>query len=92
VRAAQNHPSVVFYSMSHNATGTEEEDEPGIRLTASTTTAIRWSGNNVKQALRAEAIRETHGPKPHTYLSLTPPRQSEFDAHGPISTPTFAPV
>jgi hypothetical protein len=28
VRAAQNHPSVVMYSMSHNATGYEEDMNP----------------------------------------------------------------
>ena len=29
VRVAQNHPSVVAYAMSHNATGYVEDDEPG---------------------------------------------------------------
>ena len=28
VRVAQNHPSVVFYSMSHNATGYAEDMNP----------------------------------------------------------------
>ena len=53
VRAAENHPSVVFYSMSHNATGYEQDMDPdlidGIH-------DPRPSANNVKLALRAEAI------------------------------------
>jgi hypothetical protein len=56
VRAAQNHPSVVAYSMSHNATGYDEDMDPdqidGLRDPRDD----RWSSNNVKLALRAEAI------------------------------------
>jgi beta-galactosidase/beta-glucuronidase len=56
VRAAQNHPSVVAYSMSHNATGYDEDMNPdqidGIRDPRDDT----WSQNNAKLALRAEAI------------------------------------
>jgi beta-galactosidase len=55
VRAAQNHPSVVFYSMSHNATGTEEEMNPDM-IDGILDIRNRWSANNVQQALRAEAI------------------------------------
>ena len=55
VRAAENHPSVVFYSMSHNATGTEEEMNPDM-IDGLQDVRNQWSGNNVKQALRAEAI------------------------------------
>ncbi len=55
VRAAQNHPSVVMYSMSHNATGYNEDMNPdmidGIRDARDT-----WALRNVKRALRAEAI------------------------------------
>ncbi len=55
VRAAQNHPSVVMYSMSHNATGYNEDMQPelidGIHADRSS-----WAMNNVKKALRAEAI------------------------------------
>jgi beta-galactosidase len=55
VRVAQNHPSVVFYSMSHNATGYSEDMNPdmidGIRNPRDT-----WSLRNSKRALRAEAI------------------------------------
>jgi beta-galactosidase len=55
VRAAQNHPAVVMYSMSHNATGYDEDMNPdmidGIREARE-----KWSMNNSKLALRAEAI------------------------------------
>ncbi len=55
VRAAQNHPSVVMYSMSHNATGYNEDMNPdmidGIQDARDT-----WAMRNVKLALRAEAI------------------------------------
>ncbi|MBN1672985.1 MAG: hypothetical protein JXR37_18210 [Kiritimatiellae bacterium] len=55
VRMAQNHPSVVMYSTSHNATGYYDDMNPdmidGIHESRS-----KWSMNNVKKALRAEAI------------------------------------
>jgi CubicO group peptidase (beta-lactamase class C family) len=55
VRAAQNHPSVVAYSMSHNATGYEEDMNPdlidGIHDPRET-----WGLRNAKLALRAEEI------------------------------------
>ncbi len=55
VRQAENHPSVVFYSMSHNATGYEEEMNPdwidGVHEPPG-----RARQNNVKRALQAEAI------------------------------------
>ena len=55
VRAAENHPSVVFYSTSHNATGTEEEMNPDM-IDGIQDVRNQWSSNNVKHALRAEAI------------------------------------
>jgi hypothetical protein len=55
VRTAQNHPSVVAYSMSHNATGYSEDMNPdmidGIQDGRDT-----WALRNAKTALRAEAI------------------------------------
>jgi len=55
VRAAQSHPSVVMYSMSHNATGYSEDMDPdkidGIKDARDT-----WALRNAKLALRAEAI------------------------------------
>ncbi|HEY3757616.1 MAG TPA: glycoside hydrolase family 2 TIM barrel-domain containing protein [Opitutaceae bacterium] len=55
VRAAQNHPSVVFYSMSHNAVGTTAQIDPD---TIGTAHDIRdsWSARNARKALRAAAI------------------------------------
>jgi beta-galactosidase len=54
-RAAQNHPSVVMYSMSHNATGYNEDMNPdmidGIHDARDT-----WASKNIALALRAEAI------------------------------------
>jgi hypothetical protein len=61
VRAAQNHPSVVCYSMSHNAVGTEEEMNPD-QIDGLHDARNRWSATNVKLALRAEAI--VHGLDP----------------------------
>jgi beta-galactosidase len=56
VQAAQNHPAVVAYSMSHNATGYDEDMNPdqidGIRDPRTD----NWSRNNAQLALRAEAI------------------------------------
>lgn len=54
-RAAGNHPSVVCYSMNHNATGTEEEMNPEM-IDGVQDVRNRWAGNKAKLALRAEAI------------------------------------
>jgi beta-galactosidase len=57
VRAAQNHPSVVAYSMSHNATGYGEDMNPDlIDGIGNPRAGDRWSTNNARKALRAEAI------------------------------------
>jgi beta-galactosidase len=55
VRQAQNHPSVVFYSMSHNATGYENDMNPDM-IDGVHDPRDSWSLNNSKLALRAEAI------------------------------------
>lgn len=55
VRVAQNHPSVVFYAMSHNATGYEQDMNPDL-IDGLHDPRDRWSANNAKLALRAEAI------------------------------------
>ena len=54
-RAAQDHPSVVFYSMSHNATGYEEDMNPDL-IDGLHDSRDNWSARNAKLALRAEAI------------------------------------
>ena len=54
-QVAHNHPSVVFYSMNHNACGYTEDMNPdfidGINRKDSP-----WGKNNVSKALRTEAI------------------------------------
>jgi hypothetical protein len=56
VRAAQNHPSVVAYSMSHNATGYDEDMNPDLIDGIKDPRNDRWSRNNAGLAHRAEAI------------------------------------
>ena len=55
VRAAQNHPSIVFYSMSHNATGYSEDMNPDM-IDGIQNPRDSWSLRNAGRALRAEAI------------------------------------
>ncbi|UCC99117.1 MAG: hypothetical protein JSW66_04365 [Phycisphaerales bacterium] len=55
VRAAQNHPSVVAYSMSHNATGYSDDMNPDM-IDGIQDGRDRWALRNAKLALRAEAI------------------------------------
>jgi hypothetical protein len=87
-RAAGNHPSVVFYAMSHNATGYDEDMNPdlidGVHERRDT-----WSANNVKHALRAEAV----------VRQLDPTRIVYHHAGGNIGSmhtinfyPNFAPI
>jgi beta-galactosidase len=56
VRAAQNHPSVVAYSMSHNATGYGEDMNPDLIDGLKDYHDDNGSRNNANLALRAEAI------------------------------------
>ena len=56
VRAAQNHPAVVAYSMSHNATGYDEDMNPAKIDGIGDAHADGWSKNNAILALKAEAI------------------------------------
>ncbi len=55
VRVAASHPCVVFYAMSHNATGYNEDINPEM-MDSAKDNRDGWSTNNVKSALRAEAI------------------------------------
>lgn len=55
VRAAQNHPSVVMYSMSHNATGYNEDMNPDL-IDGIHAPRDNWAQKNTALALRAEAI------------------------------------
>lgn len=54
-RVAGNHPSVVLYAMSHNATGYDGDMDPDL-IDGIHDRRDRWSSNNAKLALRAEAI------------------------------------
>ncbi|MBV8879036.1 MAG: hypothetical protein JO332_03625 [Planctomycetaceae bacterium] len=56
VRVAQNHPSVVAYSMSHNATGYDEDMNPDQIDGLKDPRTDAWSRHNAAAAVRAEAI------------------------------------
>ncbi|HLW66744.1 MAG TPA: glycoside hydrolase family 2 TIM barrel-domain containing protein [Gemmataceae bacterium] len=56
VHAAQNHPSIIAYSMSHNATGYDEDMNPDHIDGIDNPRGDNWSRNNAALALRAEAI------------------------------------
>jgi hypothetical protein len=56
VQVAQNHPSVVAYAMSHNATGYDEDMNPDRIDGLQDPHTDTWSRNNARLALRAEAI------------------------------------
>jgi beta-galactosidase len=56
VRAAQNHPAVVAYSMSHNATGYDEDMNPDQIDGIKDPREEPWSRNAAKLASRAEAV------------------------------------
>lgn len=55
VKVAGNHPSVVAYSTSHNATGYSEDMNPDM-IDGKTASRDNWASRNVQRALRAEAI------------------------------------
>lgn len=67
VRAAQNHPSVVAYSMSHNATGYDQDMNPDLIDGIHDPRKDAWSLNNSKLALRAEAIVKSLDPERIVY-------------------------
>jgi len=52
---AGNHPSVVFYAMSHNATGYNEDMNPDL-IDGLHDPRDTWAANNARLALRAEAV------------------------------------
>ena len=61
VRVAQEHPSVVAYATSHNATGSGEDMNPDY-LGVADIPRDGWSLNNSKLAFRAEAILKALDP------------------------------
>jgi hypothetical protein len=62
VRAAQDHPSVVAYSMSHNATGYDEDMNPDLIDGIRDPRDSAGSQNTAKLALRAEATVKSFDP------------------------------
>ena len=88
VRAAQNHPSVVAYAMSHNATGYEEDMNPDM-IDGLQEPRDRWSLNNAKLALRAEAIVKQFDPSRIVYHHAS----GNLGSMHPINFyPNFAPI
>ena len=55
VHVAGSHPSVVAYSMSHNATGYNEDTNP-LMIDGLSDPRDQWAARNTKLALRCEAI------------------------------------
>jgi hypothetical protein len=88
VRAAGNHPSVVFYSMSHNATGYSEDMNPDM-IDGIQNPRDSWALRNAKLASRAAAIVEDLDPGRvvyhHASGNLGPMHTSNFYAN-------FAPI
>jgi hypothetical protein len=66
VRAAQDHPSVVMYSMSHNATGYNEDMNPDM-IDGVHDPRDAWALKNSKLALRAEVIVKHFDPNRIVY-------------------------
>ena len=87
-RAAGNHPSVVMYVMSHNATGYEEDMNPDM-IDGIHDRRDQWGLKNVKLAMRAEAIVKRLDPRRiiyhHASGNLGVMHDSNF-------YPNFAPV
>ncbi|HEV8541988.1 MAG TPA: hypothetical protein VGR78_06335, partial [Verrucomicrobiae bacterium] len=63
---AGNHPSVVFYAMSHNATGYGEDMNPDL-IDGIHDPRDQWSSNNAKLALRSEGLVEHLDPSRIVY-------------------------
>ncbi|MCL2711241.1 MAG: hypothetical protein FWE95_10210, partial [Planctomycetaceae bacterium] len=84
VNEAQNHPSVIFYSMSHNATGYAEDMNPFL-MDGIAAPRSRWGVNNLARASRAEAIVQKLDPSRiiyhHASGNLGPMHISNFYAN-----------
>jgi beta-galactosidase/beta-glucuronidase len=87
-QVAGNHPSVVFYSMSHNATGYNEDMNPDL-IDGIAAPRDNWSQNNVKLALRAEAIVERLDPSRIVYHHASGNLGSMHDSN---FYPNFTPI
>lgn len=65
-KVAGNHPSVIAYSTSHNATGYGEDMNPD-QIDGIHANRDGWAQNNMKKALRAQAIIEKIDPSRIVY-------------------------
>lgn len=85
---AGNHPSVVMYATSHNATGYYEDMNPDL-MDGRQDRRDSWAANNVRRALQAEAIIRSLDPHRiiyhHASGNLGPMHLSNF-------YPNFVPV
>ncbi len=88
VRAAGSHPSVVAYSMSHNATGYDEDMNPDL-IDGIHDPRDQWSQNNARTALRAEAIVKRLDPSRIVYHHASGNLGVMHDSN---FYPNFAPV
>jgi beta-galactosidase len=88
VRAAQNHPAVVCYSMSHNGTGYDEDMNPDM-IDGRQDARDQWAVDNVKLALRAEAIVRRFDPSRIVYHHASGNLGS---MHSSNFYPNFAPI
>ncbi len=62
VQAAQNHPAVVAYAMSHNATGYEQDMNPDLIDGIRDMHADSWSARNAKLAVARRPSSRTWTP------------------------------
>ncbi|HXT41921.1 MAG TPA: glycoside hydrolase family 2 TIM barrel-domain containing protein [Candidatus Angelobacter sp.] len=87
-RAAGNHPSVVMYVMSHNATGYEEDMNPDM-IDGIHDGRDQWGLKNVNLAMRAEAIVKRLDPRRIVYHHASGNLGVMHDSN---FYPNFAPV
>jgi beta-galactosidase/beta-glucuronidase len=66
VRVAQNHPSVICYSTSHNSTGYSEDMNPDM-IDGIQNPRDQWALRNASQAMRAEEIIRRIDPSRFVY-------------------------
>ena len=89
-RVAGNHPSVVFYSMSHNATGYAEDMNPDL-IDGIHGRRGPWASEQRRAApCGREAIVNRARPEPHRLPPLL--GQPGLDAHRATSTRTSRPI
>jgi beta-galactosidase len=85
---AQNHPSVIMYSTSHNATGYGEDMNPDM-IDGIHDKRDRWAINNMKKALRAESIIKQLDPSRIVYHHASGNLGSMHDSN---FYPNFVPI